>query len=789
MLSLEDMSAPVLRLAGIRFNPFTLLKHGPHSPELYYTALALQDVKSGEKHAIPLPENARINHISWSPDGSRVAFTVRTAEIGVEAVPKIHILDASTGSVTKLEQPVNAVLGAPFTWLPCSSKLIVRRPIGTHADAPSGDAVPSSPSMQEAAGGGQKAAVRTYPNLLTSAEDAAAFRHYATVQLVEVSVSGGERLIGPPCLNYHATASPDGSTLLTHSLRPDHLSYAVPWSRFGRQVELLPLAPDGAAATLQVAPVVEAMPIGHDACRAGPRQYAWRPDQPAMIYYVEALDGGDPKVKPAEGKRDKVMLLSAPYTCPHELCRTATRYQHARWTAGGTALVWERWYKVRTTIISKVAPGGAMEQLMTYDFSDGYNHPGAPLLEEGPYGRSVLRIHDGDALLWEGGGGSPDGARPFLDVRGFADGVKRSRLWRAAKGCYDDPLVVVGAAAARQLGAADDASLLIFSRRQTQTQPPQLLLRAVTATSAAAADADGADDASVVLSTLSDPPHPQPALLGAKKELIKYERDDGVALTGTLHTPAGWTEADGPLPTILWAYPREFKSKASASQVRGSEHTFTMVGWGSPLFWLARGYAVLEGFAVPIVAEGEDAHENDNYVEQLKSSAEAAVGELRKRGVSDHRLAVGGHSYGAFMTANLLARAPDLFCAGIARNGAFNRSLTPFGFQAEERSFWEAQQTYAEMSPFFVADKIKTPLLLIHGAEDPNPGTFPMQSERLFAALKGLGATARLVLLPKEGHWYRARENVMHTLAEQDAWLEKYVRNAPPRSVEADCAQ
>ena len=277
MLSLEDMSARA-PLAGIRFNPFTLLKHGPHSPELYYTALALQDVKSGEKHAISMPENARINHISWSPDGSRVAFTVRTAEIGADAVPKIHILDASTGSVTKLEQPVNAVLGAPFTWLPCSSKLIVRRPIGTHADAPSGDAVPSSPSMQEAAGGGQKAAVRTYPNLLTSAEDAAAFRHYATVQLVEVSVSGGgagERLIGAPCLNYHATALPTARRC--SPTRSGPITFPTPFRGLALAAgELLPLAPDGAAATLQVAPVVEAMPIGTTLPR-GPRQYAGGP--------------------------------------------------------------------------------------------------------------------------------------------------------------------------------------------------------------------------------------------------------------------------------------------------------------------------------------------------------------------------------------------------------------------------------------------------------------------------------------------------------------------------------
>jgi len=284
------------------------------------------------------------------------------------------------------------------------------------------------------------------------------------------------------------------------------------------------------------------------------------------------------------------------------------------------------------------------------------------------------------------------------------------------------------------------------------------------------------------VATLSDPEHPQPSLRGIDKQLIKYQRADGLQLSGTLYTPRGYDVVrDGPLPTILWAYPREYKSKGSAGQVRGSEHTFTMINYSSPLFWLTRGYAVLDAFAMPILGEG-DQPANDAYVEQLILNAEAAVAELQRRGVSDHRLAVGGHSYGAFMTANLLART-DLFLAGIARSGAYNRTLTPFGFQAEERSFWQAAQIYGEMSPFFHADSIKAPLLLIHGAEDPNPGTFPMQSERMYAAVKGLGGTTRLCLLPKEGHFYRARESIMHMLAEQDAWLEAHVKRAskPPQ--------
>ena len=423
-----------------------------------------------------------------------------------------------------------------------------------------------------------------------------------------------------------------------------------------------PLVPEqsaGRGSTLRVHRVLqetcalESMPIGHDAARPGPRGFSWRPDQPCTLIYAVALDGGDPKKRAEE--RDQLLLLPAPFDAPPaELLRTKDRFLDAEFGADGAALVWSRKYHSRTTTITFVSPDGHARPYMTYDYSDAYNHPGHPLLEEGPYGRAVLRRHgpEGD-LLWEGGGASEDGARPFIDARAYADGAKRKRLWRCAVGCYDSPQKVLNIAAAAQLAPdeARAAELLLATRQQTQAQPPQLLLRAVSADSSAAATADAKTDTSLLLTALSDPPHPQPALHGIGKALIKYERKDGVALSGTLYTPAGYSSSrDGTLPTILWAYPREYKSKASASQVRGSEHTFTMVSWGSPLFWLTRGYAVLDGFAMPIV--GEEEHENDHYVEQLQMNAEAAVAALRERGVSDHRVAVGGHSYGAFMTAN-----------------------------------------------------------------------------------------------------------------------------------------
>lgn len=618
MLTLEDVSAPVLKLGGARFNPCTLVPHGTHGPELYHSALEVQDICTHARQPVRgLPAGARIAHLSWSPDGSMLAFSVRTAEVGDDAVARLWLLDVDSAEAAPVqpEQRLNGVLGSPIRWLPGSRALLVKRPIGTRADEPSPSVVPSSPSVQHAAGGA-KAAVRTYPHLLTSEADAAAFRHYTTVQLVQLDLSpiaaatasapasdsastsasvtappatssaspavrlgrvDAERPIGVPAMVYGYRPSPDGLHLLTSSIRPEQLSYAVPWSRYGRRIEMLPLTPHGASRVLQETPPLEAMPIGHDAVRPGPRNYSWRPDQPATLTYLSALDGGDPKAKASH--RDTLYVLPAPFESPPaEWLRTQSRIVDAEWGADGAALVWSRQYHTRTTTITYVSPAGVPRPYMSYDFSDAYGHPGSPLLEEGRYGPPVLRRHGahGAQLLWQGGGASPEGARPFVDVRNYVDGQRVRRLWRAAVGCYDTPVALLPSHSAYAVApaavASGDAEFVLLSRRQTQTQPPQLLVRAITvASSASASDGAPADD-SCVLATLSDPPHPQPLLRGVSKTLIRYERDDGVPLSGTLYTPAGYDAArDGPLPTILWAYPREFKSKGSAGQVRGGE--------------------------------------------------------------------------------------------------------------------------------------------------------------------------------------------------------------------------
>ncbi|MRR10727.1 S9 family peptidase, partial [bacterium] len=323
------------------------------------------------------------------------------------------------------------------------------------------------------------------------------------------------------------------------------------------------------------------------------------------------------------------------------------------------------------------------------------------------------------------------------------------RLFRSEAPHYELPVEIL-----------DPAQGTFLTRRESVSEPPNYYVRNLKTNSDRA---------------LTAFPHPTPQIAGVYKELIRYEREDGVKLTGTLYLPPGKKPADGPFPLLMWVYPQEFKSADAAGQVTDSPYRFVRVSPMSPLLWLAAGYAVLDDPTMPIVGEGQ-AEPNDTYVKQLVAGARAAVDEMVRRGIAERgRIAIGGHSYGAFTTANLLAHT-DLFAAGIARSGAYNRTLTPFGFQAEERTFWQAPETYFIMSPFSHADKIKKPLLLIHGEADNNPGTFPMQSERFFSALKGHGATVRLIMLPHESHGYRARESLLHMAAEMTDWLQACIR-------------
>jgi dipeptidyl aminopeptidase/acylaminoacyl peptidase len=483
----------------------------------------------------------------------------------------------------------------------------------------------------------------------------------------------------------------------------------------------------------------------------GPRNLQWQPLATATLMWAEALDGGDPKNKVPH--RDKVMTLSAPFSgSPAEMTRTEYRYGGMSFTDTGAALLTEndrarRW--TRTWIIDK--PGATPRKLWDRSQEDAYGNAGAPLRRARASGTSTL-LQDGTAIYLTGTGASPEGARPFVDRLDLAT-LQSARLFQTTGRTYESVVAVL----------SPDGSK-ILTRYESRNDPPNVYVRDLKTGERRA---------------MTNYQDPAPQLKGIQKQLVTYKRNDGVELSATIITPPGWTPAQGPLPTLLWAYPREFVDPSTASQVTGSADRYTAIGGASHFLFLTQGYAIIDDPTMPIVGPGETA--NDTYIQQLVASAQAAVDRAVSLGVTDRdRVVVGGHSYGGFMTANLLAHS-DIFRAGLARSGAYNRTLTPFGFQNEQRTFWEVPEIYGRMSPFFYAHKVNEPILLIHGEMDDNSGTFPIQSERFYMALKGHGATVRYVTLPYEAHGYAARESVLHTVAEMLNWANEFGKNAKPR--------
>lgn len=744
LLTIADLAEPELKLAGIRFNPQT--HDQPRAT--YFKKLTFVTLADGAKTEITgLPASPRVRHIAWSPDSKRIAFTVSTPG-GVELWSAG--IDGKASRVGKVI--LNLTLpGTPFHWLPASDAFIAKLLYDERPPAPNVERVPEGPVVQEAAG--RKAGVRTYEDLLKNESDTALFDWHAQSEVMRVGLDGsvkGILLYGPVT---DAVPSPDGKWVLIETLHRPY-SYNVPYDRFPVAIDVYGL--DGMRyRTIADLPLAEDVPIDFDAVRQGPRDVEWRDDKPAMLVWAEAQDKGNPRLEAAV--RDKLFTLDAPWDAakqPQLLASLPLRYDYIVWGGDDLALVTMGRWRDRKSQTIAIQPGNrdaAPRMIFDRSSEDRYGDPGRPVLTSTPSGTRVLQ-RSGSSIYLVGLGASPEGDRPFVDKFDLT-ALKAERLFRSTAPSYEQPLVVL-----------EDNTIL--TRRESVNDPPNYFVRNLRNNSTRA---------------LTQTANPVPQLAAAKKELIHYKRADGLDLSGTLYLPPGYDQKrDGALPVLMWAYPEEFKSAKAAAQVSGSPYRFTRPGALSALPFLVQGYAVLDNPSIPILGEGTK-EPNDTYVDQLVAGAKAAVDELVRRGVGDRdRMAVGGHSYGAFMTANLLAHS-DLFRAGIARSGAYNRTLTPFSFQAEERTFWEAPETYMTMSPFRFADKINEPILLIHGIDDDNTGTFPIQSERLFQAVKGLGGTARLVMLPYEAHGYRGRESVMHMLWEMDRWLDKYVKNAKPR--------
>jgi dipeptidyl aminopeptidase/acylaminoacyl peptidase len=759
--TIADLAEPELRLAGLRFNP----KLGAPSRTRYFVSLKLQLLptgesasKAGESAIAGLPAKLHALSAQWSPDGQHIAIV--NADGGSQAGLSLWIVDVAKGSANRLPGlRLNAVLTTPVAWVTNTAVAALTIP-ADRGPIPTRSEIPTGPVVQE--NEGRATPAPTYEDLLKSPSDERIFAYYATSQIEEVKLSGAARKLGKPGAFSNIEASPDGKYLFAEELhRP--FSYSQPLYRFPNRRQVFLIA-SGETQLLNDAPLIDNLPIDNDAVEPGPREYGWRSDQPATIYFVQAADTGD--MKRDTPVHDRLYTLEAPFTAhATPIADLALRFRAVDWANEHLALITESRWKDRRTILAALDPATAkLTQLYQGSMQDRYSAPGSPLTRRNAQGHLVLETTpDNEGIYFAGPGASSKGDQPFVAIMPVNAGENptEKRIWQSQAPFYEVESQIV----------ETSAGIRVLARRESVEQSPNYFLTAPLA----ANSVPGPTQWTAVTSF----PNPYAGMPMPTHQLLHYKRADGVDLTADLYLPAGYDKSKGPLPTLMEAYPAEFKSRAAASQVTGSPYEFVRIGAGSPVFFSTTGYAVLANAAIPIIGE-DTAEPNDTYVDQLVAGAKAAIDAGAATGTVDSkRVAVMGHSYGAFMTANLLAHC-NFFRAGIARSGAYNRSLTPFGFQNEERTYWQAPDVYYKMSPFSYADKIKTPILLIHGEADNNTGTFPIQSERFYSALKGQGATVRFVLLPLEAHGYQGRESVLHMLWEMENWMDKYVKPDQP---------
>jgi dipeptidyl aminopeptidase/acylaminoacyl peptidase len=743
--TIAEVSQPRLRLAGLRFNPLT----NGQTAVAYATGLSLQAVSGGAaRPVVGLPSTPKILYVHWSPDGKWLSFVQRRDDKPTPGL-ELYVVSVATAQAKRVgTMRMNGVLGAPCEWMPDSKALLCRVVPAVRGEEPKHEMTPEGPDVSENLG--KVSPGRTYEDLLQTPEDERFFEFYATAQLAVLPLTGPVRTLPVKGLLEEAQPSPDGRyALVVERHRP--FSYALPVEFFPMKAEVVDLKTGSVVKQLVDEPLADSIPIAFDAVAPGPRSFGWRSDVPATATWVMAGDGGDPRK--SVKVHDRLFALAAPFSGePETLVESPMRLGRVEWGSEHLALVNERERKTRTRVMLALDPATKTTTTIFKGSSeDRYNDPGMPVLVSNASGHPVLRLTaDGTGIYFMGQGASSQGDQPFVGIIP-AGGGKEQKIWQSKAPFYEEPLSVL----------ADDKLLV---RRESETVPPNFF----TVT-------PGSD----AMTQVTKYPSPYGNTPLPTRQMLHYKRDDGLDLTANLWVPAGYDKSKGPLPTLMEAYPAEFKTRNAASQVTGSPYRFPRIGWGSPVFFTATGYAVLENASIPIIGEGKQ-EPNDTYVEQLVAGAKAAVDYGASLGVVDpKRVAVMGHSYGAFMTANLLAHT-NIFRAGIARSGAYNRSLTPYGFQNEERTYWQDPELYFKMSPFSYADKIKTPLLMIHGEADDNQGTFPVQSERFFVALKGQGATVRLVFLPLEAHHYVAHESLDHMLWEMNRWLDTYVKPEQP---------
>jgi len=741
--SIEELSQQELRLAGLRIDPKTNIG----SRTSYYNNIRIKNLKDKElviKDVAGMPENPRLTNLSFSPNQKLLSLTNTTVD-GVE----LWVLDIENASMRKISGPkINANMRSAINWFEDSKNLLVKFVSADRKElTDSKKAIPSGPTIS--VNDGKKAQNRTYQDLLKNKNDEFNFEQLARSELYKISIDGEKELWLGSDMYTGIRFSPDGRYVMINTVGKP-FSYLVPYYRFPSKTSIYTSDAQFVETVVEV-PLIEDLPKGFMAERKGKRSFSWRSDKPATLIYAVALDEGDPENEVEY--RDEVFELQEPFNGnPRSILKTINRYSGISWGDENTAISYDYWWNTRNTktyVFDPTNPDKEPYILFDRNYQDVYSNPGNFVTRRNKYGSYVLELHKDYAYL-TGSGYTEEGQFPFVDRINLEDGEKK-RLYTSP---YTDKK--------ESISDFDVKESKLLVRIEAPTEYPNYYFKSLKNKN---------------LQQITFFENPFKPLENVEKEVIKYQREDGVELSGTLYLPVGYDKESGEkMPMIIWAYPTEYKDKSTAGQNTQNPNEFTYPYYGSMVYWVARGYVVLDDASFPIIGEGDE-EPNDTFIPQLVANAKAAIDAVDKMGYIDrNRVAVGGHSYGAFMVANLLSHS-DLFAAGIARSGAYNRTLTPFGFQSEERSYWDAPEIYYSMSPFMHSDKMEYPLLLIHGEADNNSGTYPMQSERYFNALKGLGATVRLVILPKESHGYRAKESVLHLLWEQDQWLEKYVKD------------
>ena len=741
--TLDDLNQEELRLGGLRINPTTNIS----STVTYINNLKVRKISgTNEVQVTGLPDNPKISNILWSPNDKKILFS-HTTNSGVE----LWVLDVAGAKAKKLtEATVNANLGNPFSWFLDNETILVkmlvknRQPlVDSKKDLPKGPIISNT--------SGEKSQNRTYPDMLKNKNDEINFENVITSELYKINLNGTAALFKEAAMYAGEKISPDGNYIMLTTIQKP-FSYVVPLNRFPSKT--IVYDKNGTEIkTVNEVPLNEIIPKGFMAVRKGKREMTWRNDKPATLSYVVALDEGDPAKK--TDFRDEVFLWEAPFANnPTTLIKTPQRFNSITWGNDNIAIVTDEWYDTRNTKTYLVNPSNPEEQpkvISDRNSQDIYSNPGVFETTKNEYNKYVLAIENDNAYRI-GEGFTKDGQYPFIDEFNLKT-LKSKHIYTSAYKDKKEDLLEI----------EDFKNGKILVQIQSKSEYPNYYFRNIKKQNS--------------LTPITSFKNPFESIKNVSKEVIKYKRKDGVELSGTLYLPAGYDKVKKEkLPLLIWAYPAEYKDKNSAGQSTQNSNEFTFPYYGSFVYWVTKGYVVLDDAAFPIIGEGTT-EPNDNFISQLVDNAEAAINAVDALGyINRKKVAVGGHSYGAFMTANLLTHS-NLFACGIARSGAYNRTLTPFGFQTEQRNYWEASEVYNKMSPFMNADKMKTPILLVHGEADNNPGTFTLQTERYFQALKGLGAPARMVILPKEAHSYVAKENILHLLWEQDQFLEKYLKN------------